>query len=97
MLADALGRPLRLIITPGQTGDITQAPALLEGQTGAAVLADKAYDSNAFHEIIAHRGAASSTALTACCNSWKASCPKSNGSMTARSAHGCTGARGVEH
>jgi transposase len=58
MLADASWRPLRLIITPGQTGDITQAPALLEGQIGAAVLADKAYDSNAFREIIAHMGAA---------------------------------------
>lgn len=43
MLAAALGRPLRFIITPGQTGDITQAPALLEGQDGEAVLAYKAY------------------------------------------------------
>jgi transposase len=57
MLADALGRPLRLIITPGQTGDITQAPALLKGQAGDAVLADKAYDSNAFREVIAAMGA----------------------------------------
>ena len=57
MLADALGRPLKLIITPGQTGDITQAPALLEGQVGEAVLADKAYDSNAFREVIADMGA----------------------------------------
>jgi len=47
MLADALGRPLRFIVTAGQVGDITQAPALLDGQTGRAVLADKAYDSNA--------------------------------------------------
>jgi transposase len=44
MLADALGRPLRLIVTAGQVGDVTQAPALLEGQAGDAVLADKAYD-----------------------------------------------------
>ena len=42
MLADALGRPLQFIITAGQTGDITQAPALLDGQAGDAVLADKA-------------------------------------------------------
>lgn len=41
MLADALGRPLRFIVTPGQAGDITHAPALLEGQTGGAVLAEK--------------------------------------------------------
>lgn len=57
MLADALGRPLRFIVTAGQVGDVTQAPALLEGQTGDAVLADKAYDSNALRTIIARIGA----------------------------------------
>jgi len=57
MLADALGRPLRFIITAGQAGDITQAPALLEGQAGNAVLADKAYDSNALRALIAAMGA----------------------------------------
>jgi transposase len=57
MLADALGRPLRFIVTAGQTGDITQAPALLEGQTGDAVLADKAYDSNALRALIASMNA----------------------------------------
>ena len=57
MLADALGRPLRLVVTAGQRGDITQAPALLEGQTGSAVLADKAYDSNTLRAIIAQMGA----------------------------------------
>lgn len=45
MLADALGRSLRFLITPGQTGDITAAPALPEEQRGRAVLADKAHDS----------------------------------------------------
>lgn len=54
MLADALGRPLRLIFTAGQVGDITQAPALLGGHTGGAVLADKAYDSNALRALIAN-------------------------------------------
>lgn len=53
MLADALGRPLRLIVTAGQVGDVTQANALLEGQSGKAVLADKAYDSNALRQTIA--------------------------------------------
>ena len=48
LLADTLGRPLRIIVTAGQVGDITQASALLEGQSGDAVLADKAHDSNAF-------------------------------------------------
>ena len=57
MLADALGRPLRFIITAGQAGDITQAPMLLEGESGDAVLADKAYDSNALRTLIAGMGA----------------------------------------
>jgi transposase len=53
MLADALGRPLRFRITAGQVHDITAAPALLEGQEADAILADKAYDSNALRENIA--------------------------------------------
>lgn len=57
MLADALGRPLRFIITPGQTSDITQAAALLHAQDGDAVLADKAYDGNALRVAIADMGA----------------------------------------
>ena len=57
MLADTLGRPLRLIVTAGQVGDITQAPALLDGQAASAVLADKAYDSNALRATIAAMGA----------------------------------------
>jgi transposase len=57
MLADGLGRPLRLIVTAGQAGDAPQAQALLEGQAGAAVLADKANDSNALRTLIADMGA----------------------------------------
>jgi transposase len=57
MLADSLGRPLRIVITAGQAGDITAAPTLLEGQTAEAVLADKAYDSNALRALIAGIGA----------------------------------------
>jgi transposase len=52
MLADTFGRPLRFRITPGQSADITAAPALLEGQVASAVLADKAYDSNHLREQI---------------------------------------------
>ena len=58
MLADALGRPLRFVITAGQSGDAPQAAALLEAQTGQAVLADKAYDSGALRATIAAMGAA---------------------------------------
>ena len=57
MLADALGRPLRLLVTPGQRGDVTQAAPLLDGHKGRAVLADKAYDSNALRAFIASMGA----------------------------------------
>src|SRR3954452_15106657 len=53
MLADALGRPLRFILTGGQVHDVVAAPALLEGLEGDAVIADKAYDSNDLRHIIA--------------------------------------------
>ncbi|ADV00732.1 transposase IS4 family protein [Alicycliphilus sp. B1] len=44
---DGQGRPLRLILTPGQVNDITQAPELLRGFAPTHVLADKGYDSRA--------------------------------------------------
>lgn len=53
MLADALGRPLRFILTAGQVHDVITAPALLEGIEGGAVIADRAYDSLALRELIA--------------------------------------------
>jgi transposase len=56
-LTDALGRPLRFIITAGQTGDITQAPALLNGYQAGGVIADTAYDSNALRALITAAGA----------------------------------------
>jgi transposase len=56
MLADALGRPLRLILTGGQVHDIVTAPELLEGIDGGAVIADKAYDSNHLRQLIANAG-----------------------------------------
>ena len=57
MAADTLGRPLRFILTAGQSGDILAAPALIDGFDTDAVLADKAYDSNALRAIIADAGA----------------------------------------
>jgi transposase len=57
MLADALGRPLRFILTPGQAGDVTQAAALLDGYRADYVLADTAYDSAALRQVIAGMGA----------------------------------------
>ena len=57
MLCDALGRPMRFILTPGQTGDVTQAAVLLEGETAEHVIADTAYDSRALREVIEAMGA----------------------------------------
>jgi transposase len=57
MATDTSGRPLRIILTPGQRGDVTQAEALLEGLRANHVLADKAYDSNALRSFIAKMGA----------------------------------------
>jgi transposase len=57
-LVDALGRPLRFILTAGQVHDSVPAPQLLADRTAAAVIADTAYDSNALRELIADAGAA---------------------------------------
>jgi len=42
---DALGNPLKFIITAGQQHDVTQANSLLEDIINAHVIADKGYDS----------------------------------------------------
>jgi transposase len=57
MAADTLGRPIRFVLTAGQSGDAPAAPALLQGFRPKAVLADKAYDSNALRQLIAAAGA----------------------------------------
>ena len=56
LIADALGRPLRFLLTGGQVHDSRAATALLDGIVGDAVIADKAYDSNAIREYIAAAG-----------------------------------------
>ena len=56
-LCDALGNPIRLILTPGNTADCTQAKLLLEGIIAADVLADKGYDSDAIVACIEKSGA----------------------------------------
>ena len=57
MLADAQGRPLRFILTGGEAHDITTAPELLADLQAGAVIADRAYDSNALRELITEAGA----------------------------------------
>jgi len=50
---DALGNPLKFIITPGQRNDCTQASTLLEDVYESDVMADKAYDSNDIRKQVA--------------------------------------------
>lgn len=50
---DAAGKPVRLLLTAGQTSEYTQANALIEGFEADYVLADKGYDSDAFVSAIA--------------------------------------------
>ncbi len=54
---DALGNPLRLLLTGGQRGDATQAIPLLEGFDFSCVLADRAYDTNDILDFIAQNDA----------------------------------------
>jgi transposase len=54
---DGLGNPLRFRLTAGQRQDITQAPHLLAPFTADYVIADKAYDAEAFVQLIEQRGA----------------------------------------
>ena len=54
---DALGNPIRLILTGGQVADITQGAALVEAIPTEAIIADKGYDSDALVNIITATGA----------------------------------------
>jgi transposase len=54
---DALGNPLRLLLTGGQSGDAPQAIALLEGFDFEAVLADRGYDADKLLAFIAQNEA----------------------------------------
>ena len=56
-VVDALGNPLRLALTPGQQADCSVAADLLQGLAVGAVLADKAYDTNAIVAQISQAGA----------------------------------------
>ena len=54
---DALGNPLRFILTAGQVSEYGQANALIEGLSADFILADKGYDSNEFMKEIEMSGA----------------------------------------
>ena len=43
---DAVGHPLRLILTAGEVHEATQAGALIEGLTLISLIADKGFDTD---------------------------------------------------
>jgi len=47
MLCDALGMPIKFIVTAGQESDMLQAIPLLTNQSASYVIADKGYDADA--------------------------------------------------
>ena len=46
VLVDALGNPLRIILTAGQKSDVVQGKSLLSGDKLEQVIGDKVYDSD---------------------------------------------------
>lgn len=54
---DALGNPRRIILSAGQVHDLQLAPYLIENEATQAVVAHKAYDSDAFIALIKKLGA----------------------------------------
>lgn len=50
---DALGNPLRIILSVGQQADIRQAESLLIGYESEAVIADRGYDANSLLDWLA--------------------------------------------
>jgi transposase len=58
-LTDAAGRPRVLLISPGNTSDMTMAPALIEAAAGRfdRLIADRGYDSNAIRAAVQAQGA----------------------------------------
>ena len=56
-LTDALGNLARFVLLPGQRFDAAGVPPLLEGTRFGALIADKAFDSNAILAELDERGA----------------------------------------
>lgn len=55
MVADALGNPVAISLTPGHASDLGQAELLLDGIDPQAFLADKAYDADALIDRLEQR------------------------------------------
>jgi transposase len=56
LAVDALGNPLRLLLTAGQCHDSPQASALIEGFAPQVLIADKGYDSGSLVESLTAKG-----------------------------------------
>ncbi len=57
-MTDVIGRPFKLLLTPGNIHDVTAAPELLAQLSGARfILGDKGYDSDALRATIRQQGA----------------------------------------
>ena len=52
-----MGNPIKLILSAGQRHDISQAPKVLADTKADYVIADKAFDSQAFLDLISELGA----------------------------------------
>jgi transposase len=61
VLADALGNPLKILLTAGQVHDLAGADALVPGMEAKALLADKAFDAD--ERVIQPLEAAGKTAV----------------------------------
>lgn len=55
-VGDALGNPLRFVLTAGQRHDSKLVPELLENLPAKALLADKAYDSETIVQLAQEQG-----------------------------------------
>src|SRR6218665_779465 len=56
VVVEALGSPVRWLLTGGEVADITQAKSLLDGLKTDAVLPDKGYDADALLDRIQEAG-----------------------------------------
>ena len=56
-LVDALGYPVRILLSAGQVSDFKIAPKLIDGLKAGIVMADGGYDSFKFREMIQKQGA----------------------------------------
>jgi transposase len=54
---DGLGKPVTILLTPGQNHDSPQGPALIENSNAQKIIADKAYDNDALIAAIESKDA----------------------------------------